>query len=476
MLSIGLMHGVLAQSDPFNAPIYPERLHEDLAVLHRVIDEVHPDPYRYRSHEALNALFDSLELAIRVPMPAEAFAQVLLPVLEAVGDMHLRVDLPRTFEEHVDARVPLLPLDVRVVDGRILVENEPKGFRSFTPGVRILSINGISDVEILDRMRSVVVGDGANTTYAVRVIERDFRHLYFLHVERPREFHIRYEDLDGLAMETTIFGMTGSEIKSSTRPDGVPLLPWAAQWLPEVSTEWVTMRTLDLDTLMAEGQVPEKFLAALLRDLRRNNARTLVLDVRGAGGRDLGVAEQVFGAIAKAPYRMVQDIGVRCLELPEGIHWEDERKDHFATARARFPRQAADVFWLWAKDERLTEMPVAKRAFQGTVYIVCDGSTRDASAALVMLGKRTGRAKVVGEEVGTNATSFTGGRDLVAVAPNSGLRYTVPLMRYIPEGVVSGPPDHGEMPHRTAAWLAYGTATGRDSVKEALLMMIAELQ
>ena len=116
MLSIGLMHGVLAQSDPFNAPIYPERLHEDLAVLHRVIDEVHPDPYRYRSHEALNALFDSLELAIRVPMPAEAFAQVLLPVLEAVGDMHLRVDLPRTFEEHVDARVPLLPLDVVVLE------------------------------------------------------------------------------------------------------------------------------------------------------------------------------------------------------------------------------------------------------------------------------------------------------------------------------------------------------------------------
>ena len=116
------------------------------------------------------------------------------------------------------------------------------------------------------------------------------------------------------------------------------------------------------------------------------------------------------------------------------------------------------------------------KAFGGKVYVVCDGATRDAAAAFVMLAKRQGRARIVGEEVGTNASSFTGGRELVVTLPNSNVRLCIPLVRYLPDGAPAGPMDHGEQPHYAVQPVAGGIAKGRDTVRTSLLVTIRELR
>ena len=84
---------------------------------------------------------------------------------------------------------------------------------------------------------------------------------------------------------------------------------------------------------------------------------------------------------------------------------------------------------------------------------------------MVMLAKRSGRARVIGEEVGTNAFSFTGGRELLVTLPNSGVRFTVPLIRYVPDGNCSGPVDHGEQPNYVVEQRPEGLARGRDTIR-----------
>lgn len=467
---------VCAQGIGIGSTFYPEKLHADLEEFRSLIHVAHPDPYRYRTKKELDHVFDSVKATINVPLTTVGFVHSLVPVLKAIGDSHCRVELSNETLQLIRERAAMIPLKVKLIEDMLYVDDELKGFRSLPQGARIISINGMLSETIITRMRGAIVCDGANITMANRRIDGEFRMLYYLHIERPSAFEIHYEDQKDAIGKATIFAMTANDIKNSRKPTGTPTLPWGSQWLPETHTMWLSLRTFDLDSMRVAGQEPEKFLISLLRELKRNKGATLVIDLRGAGGREVGVAEQVFGAIATEPYRLVQNISVRSRTLPSCSKWIASNPEFYLDVNARYPRMLSDRYGVHPEDERLTDLPPESRAFKGKVYVLCDGNTRDAAAAFVMLAKRSGRARVVGEEIGTNAFTYTGGRDLIAEAPNSNVYFIVPLMRYSPIGDPSGPLDHGELPHTEIHPDPRSVANGSDSIKENLLHYIQETQ
>src|SRR5690606_29629057 len=113
-----------------------------------------------------------------------------------------------------------------------------------------------------------------------------FPERYHVYLDGSSSFIVDFVTPAGTSDSQSIFGLTREEINISRKPDG-SLLPWAANWIPEYSTMWVTMNTLDPHELATAGQKPERFLDALLTDLQYQNASTVVLDLRGAGGREL---------------------------------------------------------------------------------------------------------------------------------------------------------------------------------------------
>ncbi|HMC96966.1 MAG TPA: hypothetical protein VKG92_04900, partial [Flavobacteriales bacterium] len=150
--------------------------------------------------------------------------------------------------------------------------------------------------------------------------------------------------------------------------------------------------------------------------------------------------------------------------------------EYYASLERDFVPDAVGTMARRSGDERSELKAPMDDAFAGKLYVVCDGATRDAAALLVMLAKRTGRARVVGEETGSNALSFTGGEELLATTPNARINVHVPLVRYFPEGRPEGAQDHGEMPQYTLEQQAWGIAKGRDTVKETVLRMLRELE
>ncbi len=463
------------QSSPSAGTMYPEKLRDDVEFLRTVIHQVHPDPYRYITQVGLDRMLDSLRDGLRIPLDRSDLLLHLLPAVHAMADAHVQLELPEEQRGGLLMDTPVMPLRVKLLSGGLYVEEELKGFRSLPVGARITAINDRPTEEFIAAIARHVPVDGENVTLRQRTIERDLPWLYRRHVEATTEFKVRYVDGAGREGTQRIFAMTGAEMERTQKGSGPELAAWRAYWDPEAEAEWVTMRTLDLDALEADGVQPERFLAAVLKECRRNKARTLVLDVRGADGRDLAAAELVFAAIALQPFRVLQGMSVRTpqADLPPltGIPVE-----HLETIGTQFVPGPNRTSHLRPDDPRLQPLPPQKKAFAGKVYVVCDGATRDAAAALVMIARRSGRARVVGEEVGTNALSFTGGREFRAQLPTSGLELRIPLVRYVPEGMPSGPLTHGERPHHTVEQQASGIPQGSDTVRETLLEMIRELR
>jgi len=476
-LCAALCFGAFAQPRFGGPAIYPEKLHEDLEVLRGLVHQAHPDPYRYTTRAELDRLFDAVRDSIRVPIRTDEFQAMLLPVFRRIGDANLfpELDLP-TYRSLMNTTA-VLPLRVRVIDGELFVDEELKGFRSLAVGSRINAINGIPSPRILERVREFVCADGANESLRWKLVERDFPWLLLRAFGYSSSFRMDLELPTGGGAQETLFAITGEEIERSRKPVTEVLFPWSSVWDAETATLWVTMRTLDKDVIENSGQSVERFLGDMLKELKDGKARNLVLDLRDAGGRELGMAELVFATISKEPFRVVQGMSVRSASPPDGYTFIDPQPEHYASVNAHYlPHDANGTSYLRPDDDRLEFMEPDPRAFDGKVYVVCDGGTRDAAAALVMLAKRQARARVIGEETGTNAYSFTGGRELTVTAPNSGVRLRIPLVRYLPEGQPLGPMDRGELPNNPVQQRPMDIAKGRDTVKRALLGTIKELQ
>jgi hypothetical protein len=65
---------------------------------------------------------------------------------------------------------------------------------------------------------------------------------------------------------------------------------------------------------------------------------------------------------------------------------------------------------------------------------------------------------------------------MTVTLPNSGCVLQVPLTCFVPEGKPTGPRDRGEMPASRVSERADDLAQGKDTVREALLYLIGEMQ
>ncbi|MCB0795888.1 MAG: hypothetical protein KDB88_14230 [Flavobacteriales bacterium] len=476
LIAAGALATPLLAQPNGSAALYPELLRDDLEIWRTALHEAHPDPYRYVTRKDLDRTIDAVRDDIKVPMTASAFVQALRPVLDAIGDAHTRVAPPSYEQEYLQDQAPLIPLAVRVIDGGLYVEEELKGFRSIPPGSLILSINGIPAGRIIEQLCATIPTDAQNHTYRYRVLESQFPELYHRVFEDKGPFEVHYRSVDGKEGRQQIFALTGEEIRNTFRGADEVLSPWHAAYLPDHHSTWWTIRTFDAEELQEEGIRYERFIDGLRKDLRKNEVRTLVIDVRGAGGMELAMAEAVMSVIAQQPYRVVQDMMIRSVVPPTHYDLMTPLPEFYGTVDANYLLGAHGTYNL-RPDDPLTDLvePSAK-GFNGKVYVVCDGLTREAGASFVMMAKRSGRARIVGEEVAGNTVSNCGGRELVLTAPNSKVRFHIPLIRYIHEGASTGPLDHGEMPHHPVSRTPRSLAGGRDHVKDVLLEMIFELQ
>jgi hypothetical protein len=449
----------------------PEQAQADLEVLRSLVIQAHPDPFRYVSEPVLMAGFDRVKDSLARPLTVLQFHALIMPLFRSVGDANFRPVAPA-----IGPDAMRLPVKFALLEKGLFVEHELKGFRSLPKGGQVLSINGLSPDTAVARIQRFIVPEGTNTTRQYGVIGTDFPELFDLYVERRKNFKVVCKAQDGTLHEVLVNGMTADEVARSTRPQGVALMPWTSSLYTDISTQWLKLSTLDVDTLERAELNSEQYLKAVLKEAKRNSIRTLVIDLRGAGGRDLGMAEELFGLIAQEPYRVVRDMSIRCSEPPDHYALATPIPEFFESVKEHYIVDGNRGVKLRPDDARFAHIQPASRSFDGHVYVVCDGLTRDAAAAFVMLAKRSRRARIVGEEVGTNASSFTGGRELRLTLPNSTLEVHVPLTRYVPEGTPSGPPDRGEAPHHWVQPDPSVIARGGDTIKERLLELIRELR
>lgn len=350
--------------------IGPDALRADLRLARQVIVESHPGCHRYESPDELAAAFDRAERSADRPTDAWGFYRSVATAVASIRCAHTSVSLPETLQRDLDTTLPLLPLSVRVLHGRLYVFRDLADPAAALAGAEILSIAGIQTPKLLDTLYAALPRDGdVATSNAWRVsglrlgthIARVFgpRSTYPL-VLRDRKGRILRRVLEGRPRPALTDSLTAKYPHDlpPTRALDVDFLNRGA--IARLALHRFSER--DSATLAALHQA----VAAGFDSVRMHGSRALILDLRGNGGGDAGALRRLTGAFFRPPG-------------PISIGWLESRGRLRALLAPPWPRE---------------------RAFDGPLVVVVDSESASAAEVFARTIQLRGRGKVVGDRTG----------------------------------------------------------------------------
>jgi hypothetical protein len=418
------LYGQVSSNNYDPSKLYPvDSLKADLRFLQTHLEKMHPGLYRYTSKAEMAALFDSLNGVLRQPMNEQQFLSLLMLVQARIRNGHTMFLPGEAASAYNRVAGRFLPFEVRMFGSRLFI-GQNFSTDSVERGTEILSINGVSSLEVWRQLMARQVRDGYNETYPEWILDHYFFSYYGFVFGQPGEFRLEVKKVSGDTGRLTIRALTRDSIgyfRQMRYPGGVgPGI--SLRELTGSKVAVLNVRTFDPGLL--EGRYGQDFLRTVndvFHQVKQDRDTVLILDLRDNQG----------GTFAAPRYFLARLIGKPTQFLVSG-------------------------------PESVLVLP-AKENFTGRLVVLINGGSFSSTAILAATLKRDRRAVFVGEETGGNPVIISGDPE-ETVLPHSGIGCQISTKIYrITAGVNTG---HGLMPKYPVRPEADNWLTGRDRAME----------
>lgn len=390
---------------------------DDLVAFEALIRALHPAPFRYSSEEALTAAFAEERSRLSSPTTELEVGRAFSRVGALLGDAHVAVALPMMQPGSTTA-VSLLPLYVREVEGKALVEASPLDLPS---GTEVLSLDGRPWAEVEATLAGLVAADGLDPVAIHRHLEHDLPRYHALQDGMKASWLAEFRLPDGTVVSKTLDGTdreglralrasrraaawggtpTPDQLPALDRRDGVALL--------RVPTFGV------LDTAAFKAQVDALFAGI-------DPQEPLVIDLRGNEGGLRPNSFAILDHLLAEPYAEWTGMRVARPKIPNKLR--KGLQFPFGSDRERLvPAFRRDETGAWrVSGDPLPSHPVAE-PHQGPVTLLVDGRTGSAANGFVLVAKaRRPDVVIVGEGLGGACDRHIGELPVVWTGPETGV-------------------------------------------------------
>jgi hypothetical protein len=444
------------------AAVDSKQLVEDLRILRKALEEGHSGIYRYTPKAELDGLFDETEKALNRPMTSIELYRVLAPVVAAVKCGHTWVVLPDDLATGPKSPRPILPLQVRVLGGKVWVFRDFSNEQGKLAGKEIRSINGAPAAGIVETMVKATPGDGDVQTSRLHRI-RDWR------------FCVNLVDLLGQSAPYALTSWDPVEKReSSQRVDGVEMAKLLAasrdrfpqDQRPETAASF---RFLDGDRIAVMkingfGGFADKehkknlkvFFKESFAAIEAHGTKALVIDLRDNGGGADELGKLLLSYLVDKPFKYYDDLVINSREFSFRKY---ARAPHLpASSLERKP----DGKYQYVKHPNWGIQQPSTPTFQGKVFILINGGSFSTTSEFLSHVHYRKRATFIGEESAGGYYGNTSGPSAVVTLPNTKLKLLLPLMTYYMS--VSGNPaaSHGVVPDYPVTYSIQELLEGKD--------------
>jgi C-terminal processing protease CtpA/Prc len=344
--------------------------------------------------------------------------------------MHLQVHgifVPQPIQDAMWGTLPLLPLHVAVLDGRVYVTREYMAKEQGFAGLQIRRINGIAIDHILSIMLAATPGDAdSRTVRPYRVADNFSRLLYdLLGVESPfkLEFH---EPKSG---KTTIVNLDGILFPDQKKTAGARY-PQDKDPDDSASLKFIDDDKIAILTVRQFGGTVGKndlsvYFDEAFRQIQQYKSASLIIDVRNNGGGADALGKKLLSFLLDQPFYYYDD-----------LVYNDREFDFFRYADGAKPIPAdtvekrADGKFHDVKHPNLGLQQPSQPHFAGQVIVLMNGGSFSTTCEFLSNLHDRKRATFVGEEAGGGYYGNTSGPSALVTLPNSKVQIRVPLRTY----------------------------------------------
>jgi hypothetical protein len=444
-------------------PIEPDKLVADFRLARQALEEGHSGIYRYAAKEELDRLFDVAEKSLNRPMNAVEFYRILAPAVAAIKCGHTGVGMPEEMQKEYSTKALLLPLQIRVLAGRVYILRDLSDGATNLAGREIRSINGVPAAKIVETMLATTPGDGDSQTCRISrlsgwTLARRLPAL--LGLQSPFEVTVRDAKEN---CEATV-QLTGKEL---------PRLQEAASArFPQDQGD----NTAGEFTLKDEGKIAvmkingfggfvetarkkslREFYRESFKAMKTRGTKSLILDLRDNGGGEDELGKLLLSYLVDEPFKYYDDLVINA------------RQFTFQKYTNRTEPLPADLLEVQPNGKyRMVKHPnwglqqPSEPAFHGNVLILINGGSFSTTSEFLSQAHFHKRATFIGEESGGGYYGNTSGPSLRLTLPHTKVQVGVPLMTYYM--AVSGyqAKAHGVIPDHPVAYTIEELLEGKD--------------
>jgi Peptidase family S41 len=417
----------------------PVQAAEDVALMRRALEMIHPGLYRRASQRTLTRAFARLEEAARTPLDELGLYRGISAVLADIRCSHTKAEQPPGFEEWRQANPSHLPFRFRMLEGRMIVVSAASS-SGLTRGAEILSIDGRSIRSMTRALGRYVAMDG-NTHWCRAelladdgdLMGSDFDHFYPYVFGRQDMFEIAVREPGAtgqrrLTLPAISFRdwQTLDNEGRAYRSNFADTTTWR---MLDAATGYLRIETFVNYRRPANGQA---LIAQAMTELREGGAERLILDLRDNGGGSDDAALALLDHLALRPYTYQRAIRLRAVrygDLTQYIETWGDRDALFNPPLERFVQSEDGWFDRRAEDypDVLQERRPAPAAFQGPVTVLTSPVNASGATMVISKLKDEGRVRLVGGRCGGSGDGPTAGQILNLRLPNSGIVVRIPL-------------------------------------------------
>ena len=421
-------------------------LQKDITLFQSLMKTYHPGLYRYHSEASFDTLIqDAIAQASTQHSPKDAF-MIMSQLAASIQCGHTMVNpynqsdrIKADFIDHQKA----LPLLLKKITSQWFIEIDTSESSQFEKGDELLAINGIPMPTLLEKMLPYVVSDGSNWQKRYARLEMDgFSTMQWFDILLPlitspknNQYTVdvkRYRD--GQRIQTVLNTQSAKQRKArliALNPDyGVAK---EARW---------TYRMLDNDVAYLRFHSFatfnmnidwQRFIEDAFDYFNKQDAKTLILDIRGNGGGMYDVVQLLYRHLADSEMQVPRYAEHTVYTTVADTHRQYLGTWNPAVYDIRQWIQSSNNQVNIIKPYRFDTVSPVEAPFKGDVVVLVDGSNNSATFTMAKELKDTGRATLIGDTNGGNLRGTNGGQMFFVNFPHTGIEVDLPLIGYFPD-------------------------------------------
>lgn len=439
-----LLSGPALRAQPATLTLAQQQ--QDFAIFRQGLREGHGGIYYYIAQDRFEQQCDSVGRTFRANALQGDFYLKLRYLLTLLRHGHSRLHLPTRNPEYKLALLQperrYLPLELRILDGRLYVLTDCSAEQFLKAGDEIRAINGVPAATLLVQMLQYVPADGRNQTFKYYNLTNyyAFHFLYNLLYPHATNFTLT---IAGARRPVRLHGQQPAAIAEAYRArTGRSISHYGEQlaYQPALASGVALLRVSSLykGLLERNGRRFEPFIDSVFQDIKTRRTQTLVLDLRGNEGGGDGYAEYLFAHLTDQPFASTvlgRVAGRRLSTLAYAHNLSDDIKA-FAADPNQFLENDTTLLLKPQFREDLAPKPTPTRpSYLGRLFVLTNGGTFSAGNSVVSYLYRqrqaTGRPVwFVGEENGGDiySNALCAGQGYSLKLPNSLIEVDMPFL------------------------------------------------